>query len=135
MIHRRLYIGSWVCDFYFCPDGYDSKALLKALAYIGTPRAQMRRAQRLMESGQPNSGFTYSDSSSHRIISAIGPTTSGSEFIDSFVHELRHAVNDIATALGYRLDAEVPSYVAGDAARDLAEIVCDLGCSHCHSAE
>lgn len=40
----------------------------------------------------------------------------------------KQIANDIAEELGYDLDAEMPAYLSGDAARALAEDVCRLGC-------
>ena len=30
------------------------------------------------------------------------------------------------------LESESPAYIAGDSARALADVVCELGCRHCH---
>lgn len=64
-------------------------------------------------------------------IVAIGPTTSGSEFVDTLVHELHHLAVAIAGSLGIDLTEETPAYLAGDSARELADIICKMGCDHC----
>lgn len=38
----------------------------------------------------------------------------------------------IAAELGIDLESESPAYIAGDSARALADVVCELGCRHCH---
>lgn len=53
------------------------------------------------------------------------------EFLDSFTHELRHLADDIATFLGINLRGEEVAYLTGDTTRDLAEVVCRLGCPDC----
>lgn len=63
---------------------------------------------------------------------AIGPTTSGAEFQDTLVHEVHHLAVAIAAELGIDLESESPAYIAGDSARALADVVCELGCRHCH---
>lgn len=40
----------------------------------------------------------------------------------------------IASDLGIDLESETPAYVAGDAARELADVICQLGCRNCHQA-
>jgi hypothetical protein len=61
----------------------------------------------------------------------VGPTTSGKQFVNTFVHEVRHVADAIAKSIGYELDAEGPAYLSGDAAMALAEVLCELGCEHC----
>lgn len=58
----------------------------------------------------------------------IGPSSSGEEFQDTFVHEIRHLADAIAKSLGVPLDSERPAYISGDTARALTEVVCELGC-------
>lgn len=50
--------------------------------------------------------------------------------IESLVQAVLKQSDVYATAeeLGYDLDAEMPAYLSGDAARALAEDVCRLGC-------
>ena len=78
-----------------------------------------------------NEGFSWPDSRLMRSCIFIGPTTSGAEFLDSFTHELRHLADDIATFLGINLRGEEVAYLTGDTTRDLAEVVCRLGCPDC----
>lgn len=61
----------------------------------------------------------------------IGPTTSGKEFQDSLIHEIHHLAVAIAKSLGVNLEGETPAYISGDSARELAGIVCELGCDQC----
>lgn len=36
-----------------------------------------------------------------------------------------------AEGLGIDLESETPAYIAGDSARELADVVCNFGCRHC----
>jgi len=49
------------------------------------------------------------------------------------VHEVHHFAVVVASELGIDLEGEVPAYVSGDTIRELADIVCRLGCEHCDS--
>jgi hypothetical protein len=131
MIERTLDIGRWHVMFFFCPDGYDYDELLDWLYDSGASAKIMREVMSLMESGRPNTGFTFSNPVEHLAIVAIGPTTSGEEFQDSLVHEVHHLAVAIAAELGIDLEGESPAYIAGDSARALADVVCELGCTHC----
>lgn len=132
MIQRTLKIGRWDVEFYFCPDGYDMDALDDRLYDFGAPARIMREAWELMEKEEPNTGFTFSNPLQFRALVAIGPTTGGDEFIDTLVHELHHLAVAIAKELGIDLESETPAYIAGDSARSLASMICQLGCSRCH---
>lgn len=131
MIQRNLKIGRWEIEFYFAPDGYDTDTLLDRLFDLGAGAGVMRHVMDLTESGKYNTGFTFSNPYDHSALIAIGPTTGGDEFVDTFTHEIHHLAVAIAEGLGVDLEGETPAYIAGDAARELAEVVCKLGCGHC----
>ena len=129
---RRIYIGSWVVDFLFQPKGYRKKKVLSLLEELGAPWDIIMRCVQIMESGHLNTGFTYSDEKLKQALVVIGPTSSGEETINTLVHEIHHVAVAIAHSLGVDLEEETPAYIAGDAARDLADLVCRLGCQHCN---
>lgn len=131
MTKRSLVIGRWLAEFYFAEDGYDIDTLVDRLFDFGASAATMKKAIALMESGEMNTGFTFSNPYDRLAIVAIGPTTSGSEFTNSLVHEVHHLAVAIADSLGVDLDGESPAYLAGDSAKELAEVVCELGCRNC----
>jgi len=128
MIRRDLSIGRWRVEFYFAPDGYDTDELLDRLYDLGASASTMREALSLMESGRPNTGFTFPNPYEYEAMVVIGPTTSGAEFQDTLVHEVHHLAVAIADELGVDLEGETPAYIAGDSARDLADVICTLGC-------
>lgn len=132
MIERTLRIGRWSVEFYFAPDGYDMDVLLDRLYDFGAGAPVMRQAMGLMESGKVNTGFTFSNPYEHVALVAIGPTSSGEEFQDTLIHEIHHLAVAIASELGIDLESETPAYIAGDSARALAGVVCELGCSKCN---
>ena len=131
MKERCLYIGRWKVIFYFATEGYDIDFLMDRLYTLGAGIEDLRRALDLMESGELNTGFTFPNPYDHEMLVAIGPTSSGEEFINTLVHEVHHVAVAIADELGVDLYEETPAYIAGDSARDLAELLCELGCSHC----
>lgn len=120
-----------LAEFYFAEDGYDSDALLDRMYDFGASAKVMRQALSLMESGDKNTGFTFSNPYDRVAIVAIGPTTQGEEFINTLTHEIHHLAVAIAASLGIDLESETPAYVAGDSAMALAETICELGCRHC----
>ena len=128
MIHRVLRLNRWSVDFLFATKRYDIDGVLSCLYDAGAPSNVMDQAEELMISCEYNCGFTYSNENRRRAVVLIGPTTSGGEFLDTLVHEIRHLADAIAHSLGVPLDSERPAYLSGDTARALAEIICELGC-------
>ena len=131
MIKRDLVIGRWHVEFYFAEEEYDSEELLDRLYYFGASAKLMRRVLELMEEGEDNTGFTFTNPEDYVAVVAIGPTSSGGEFVNTFVHELMHLATAIASELGVDLTGESPAYLAGDSAREFVDIVCRLGCREC----
>lgn len=133
MINRTLRIGRWLVYFFFVTDDYDEETILSFLDTFGASDKVMARADEIMTENKLNRGFTFSNADLRRALVVIGPASSGAEFQDSFSHEIRHLANAIAESIGYELDAEEPSYLTGDTVRELAEVVCELGCDRCRS--
>lgn len=133
LIHRILNIGRWRVDFFFA-DGrdYDYTSVMDCLEDMDAPDWVLEESWFKMRDGLPNGGFSWPNSRMMRSCIFIGPTTSGSEFLDTFTHELRHLADDIALHLGIDLRGEEVAYLTGDTARDLADVVCRLGCPHCN---
>ena len=119
-------------EVYFAPDGYDVDALLDRMFDFGAGARAMRNAMDLMESGKMNTGFTFPNPYDHVALVAIGPTSSGEEFIDTVAHEIHHVAVAIANELGVDLEGETPAYISGDSLRELGDVICKLGCDHCN---
>ena len=128
MIHRVLGIGRWVVDFLFATKRYDVDGVLACLYDAYAPDDIMGQAEELMSSCEYNCGFTYTNQLRRRAVVLIGPTSSGEEFQNTLVHEIRHLADAIAKSLGVPFDSERPAYISGDTAKALAEVVCELGC-------
>lgn len=135
MIGRVLNIGHWVIDFLFAVKGYDAPGVVACLHDCDAPPEVIRRAREIMERRDPDCGFTFSNPDTLRAVCVVGPTSSGGEFINTFVHEARHVADAIARSIGYELDGEFPAYVSGDAAMALAEVICELGCERCRGVK
>ena len=131
MMKRELSIGKWVIEFFFATDGYDSDELIDRLYDFGSSVSTMRQAMDLMDSGKMNTGFTFVNPNDYTAIIAIGPSEDGAEFIDTLVHEVHHLSVAIANSLGVDLEGETPAYISGDSARELAQTICELGCTSC----
>ena len=114
------------------PKKYDVEAIADYLYEAGASRLVFEQAEDLMWMCDYNCGFTFANPHRYRAVVVIGPTTSGSEFVDTLVHEVHHLAVAIADNLGIDLESEGPAYLSGDTARELAGAICELGCSKCH---
>ena len=139
MIHRVLRIDDWMVDFLFCSGRYDIDGVLGCLWDAGAPKWVIKQALDLMENCDYDCGFTYSarrpqrfsfhNPDKHRAVVLIGPTSSGAEFLNTTVHELRHLTDVIANSIGAKLDSEEAAYISGDTAGELADIIFQVGTS------
>ena len=132
MVHRGLKIGRWQVDFLFAPEGYDEDEVMEYLYDCGASDYALLQAKNLMALCEHNCGFTFANPDILQAVVFVGPTTSGDEFVDTLVHEVHHLAVAIAEELGIDLESETPAYIAGDYMRELAEIICSLGCKHCN---
>ena len=128
MIENKLYIGRWTVCFLFATDDYDRDLIARRLDDADAGYDIVERSNEIIVSGAYNCGFTYTNQSRRRAVVLIGPTSSGDEFQNTFVHEVRHLADAIAKSLGVPLDSERPAYISGDTAKALAEVICELGC-------
>lgn len=132
MQHKVLYIGRWTVDILFAGEGYDRREVLDCLYDCGASDYALRQAENLMVLCEHDCGFTYADPISCEAVVFIGPTSSGAEFLDTVSHEIHHLAVAIAAGLGIDLEGETPAYIAGDAVRDLADVICEMGCGRCN---
>ena len=135
MVHRVLKIGRWGADFLFAVDGYDEEGVLACLYDIDAPYDVMMRANRIMESGRKNRGFTYTNPELRRAVVVIGPTTSGKQFVNTVSHEIYPLSAAIAESLGLDLAGESPAYLTGDTMQELIRVICEFGCDRCRSGQ
>lgn len=130
MKHRQIHINNWFVDVFIDDGGvFDIDSVLRLLYDMGASFDIMDEAEYMMQGYKPNEAFTYSNGRRHTCI-YIGWTTNGAEFVNSFVHELRHLVDHISSYYGIG-NGEAVGYMSGDAAFLLADDICRLGCPNC----
>ena len=131
MIYRNIKIGRWQVYFIFATEGYDVNPILDVMYDLDAPDYILVKAAKKMERAKLNEGFTFSNGEMRKALVVIGPTTSGKEFVNTLTHEIHHVAVAIAKSLGVDLEGETPAYLSGDSARELAGVICELGCDHC----
>lgn len=119
--------------FYFAVSGYWRTDILQRLEELDAPPSILKRVSRNMSLDRMDTGFTYSNPVIKKSLVVIGRSSSGAEFLNSFVHELRHLADDISFVYGYPLRGEPAAYLTGEIALGLSDIVCELSCDKCRS--
>lgn len=128
MDEKYLNIGRWIVCFMFCFERYDIERILSVLLESGASNSVLDSADWLMNKNKLNTGFTFTNEDRMIAVVAIGPASSGKEFIDTFIHEIHHLAVAIASNVGVDLESEMPAYLSGDLAREMAEYICNIGC-------
>ncbi len=82
-----------------------------------------------------DTGFTYSNKDRQSTIMVIGLYSSPAQFLNSFEHELRHLVDDIAETFNLDSHGEEVAYLTGDLNSALWEdihkfVCCKCNCKH-----
>lgn len=132
MIRKGLKIGRWDVVFLFATASYDPEQVEECLYDMGATVDSVEEILDFISTCEWNCGFTLSNAGTYKALVVVGPTTSGEEFQNTFVHELHHLAVAIAEELGVDLEGETPAYIAGDSMLELSHIVCQLGCSLCN---
>lgn len=131
MMTRRLSVGDWCCTFFFGYTPEDIDEVLSSLEECDAPMWIRRDAERNLLEGNPNEGFTFGDADSKCAVVAMGFAESGEEFLNTFTHELRHLVDDIAYVEGLPPRGEDVAYLTGNITLGVADVVCRYSCNHC----
>lgn len=122
----------WTLRIYYAVTCYYTGEILKSLTDIGCPDTVLHRVQGNMEKCEMDTGFTYSNKEHRQSVIVIGMHSSPWEFLNSFEHELRHLVDDIALTLGLPMAGEEVAYLTGEINQALWEDVHQFTCCKCN---
>lgn len=132
MINRNFILNNgWHVHLWVYVDEYRIAEISHLLRDLEAPSDIIGRAVGNMRQNALNTGFTYSNLRKRRSVMVIGRAECGAEFLNSYCHELRHLVDDIARADGMELSGEPVAYLSGDICNAVADIVCKMACDCC----
>lgn len=131
MMSRTINIGDWQAKIFFCYNQYVESVLERSLTSIHAPIDIIVRMRVIARDDEYNTGFTFSNAKMRRSVVVVGKTTSAREFMNTFVHEVRHLADDIASADGISLRGEDVAYLSGGIAASLCDIVGEFTCPKC----
>lgn len=123
MIIRDLELHNykWSVKIYYAVTSYYIKEIINSLKEINAPEEIIKRVYHNLKEDSINTGFTYSNLNLRKAIIIIGISSSPAQFLNSFEHELRHLVDDIAINENLKMAEEDVAYLTGDINEKLIE--------------
>lgn len=104
----------WWVRIYFSVTCYHTDRILDDLDYLNCSDEIYNRAQRHLRRGNLNTGLTYSNARARKSVMVVGLSSTMGQFLNSFEHELRHLIDDIAGSLDIAIKGEDVAYLTGD---------------------
>ena len=133
MIVQDIYLEDydWSIRVYYAVHEYFISNILIDLLDIDCDEESFFRIKGLMETGNDNIGFTYTNTEMGASLMLIGKTNSSDEFQDTFDHEKGHLVMHISSALGIDPYSEEYQYLAGEVGKRMFKVAKKFLCDHC----
>lgn len=131
MTRQRIYIEKydWLIDCYYDTKSENAIYLLGRLQGIGCRGEDYIKARKLLMSGNPNEGVTFSNGAVRMTICIIGSTNKDkSEFFNSWEHEANHIHAHMIDALGIDHKSEEAAYLKGDLAQAMYSVASKFLC-------
>ena len=129
----RLYIPlyRWSVTAFFDATTDDKDAILDELWYISCPEPTMTRVRDNLDRDKLDTGFTYLNRVLRESVMTVGRASSPAEFLNSYTHELRHLVDDIAVTSSLPMRGETVGYLTGELSWEFWNEIHDLLCCRC----
>lgn len=133
MIRQRILLRDWDWGVTVCYETgpADAGRILLDLDRLGAGVAEMRRAERNLLEGAPNTGLTFTASALRESLTVIGKTTSAAQFQDTLDHEKGHLAVHIGKALGLDPYGEDIQYLSGEIGRRMFPVARRFLCDTC----
>lgn len=133
MIVQDIYLEDydWSIRVYYAVHEYFISNILIDLLDIDCDEESFFKIKGLMETGNNNIGFTYTNTEMRASLMLIGKTDSSDEFQDTFDHEKGHLVMHISSALGIDPYSEEYQYLAGEVGKRMFKVAKKFLCDHC----
>lgn len=133
---RKFHIPKydWQVTVFFAVTCYHAADILDAIAEIDCPDSLRERVSENLQKRQMDTGVTYSNKKRRSSVVVVGLSSSPAEFLNSFEHELRHLVDDIASASCITFTGEDVAYLTGEINLRLWDDVHDFICTKCRNS-
>ena len=133
MITQDFYLPKygWHVRAYYAVTTYWRDRILRDLYRIGCRGERLSRSWRNLTDGALNTGLTYSDLAGGETVMVISLTSSPGEFLNSWMHEMRHLSRHIEQACGISPYGEEAAYLAGAIGQKMFPVARRFLCEHC----
>ena len=119
------------CSDYSETDGVASEATEAVTPVMHCRGKDLETARRNLMAGNLNTGLTYSDFAGRNTVMVISLTSTPAEFLNSWLHEMRHLSRHIEQAFGISPYGEEAAYLAGDIGQRMFPVAKNFICEHC----
>lgn len=133
MITQEFYIPryGWCVKAYYAVTTYWVGMILRDLMAIGCSGNELATARKNLASGNLDTGLTYSDFAGRNAVMVISLTSSPAEFLNSWLHEMRHLSRHIEQACAISPYGEEAAYLAGEIGQRMFPVAKRFICEHC----
>lgn len=135
MIQQDIYLSAydWHVHVYYAVTTYLRERILCDLRRAGCRGVELKRASRNLSAGRLDTGLTYSNFGCGETVMVIGLTSSPAEFLNSWLHEMRHLSRHIEQACGISPYGEEAAYLAGTIGQKMFPVAKGFLCAHCRN--
>ena len=121
----------WSVRVYYAVTTYWAERIIRDLVRIGCHDTELRRAYDNLLRGDLNTGITYSNTAAGETVMVISLTSTPAQFLNSWLHEMRHLSRHIERACGISPYGEEAAYLAGDIGQRMFPVARKFICEHC----
>lgn len=121
----------WSVRVYYAVTTYFTHSILHDLMSIGCAGMELLRARHNLTVGGLDTGMTYSDFAGLNTVMVISLTSSPAEFLNSWLHEMRHLSRHIEQACNISPYGEEAAYLAGEIGQKMFPVAKRFICEHC----
>lgn len=121
----------WHVRVYYAVSSYWTERIVSDLELIGCRGNNLRRSYESLKRGDLNTGMTYSNLRKGETVMVISLTSSPKEFLNSWMHEMRHLSRHIEQAYGIDPYGEEAAYLAGIIGQKMFGTAKRFICEHC----
>lgn len=123
----------WHVRAYYAVTTYWSGRILRDLSRIGCRGRNLKRAKYNLDAGRLDTGLTYSNFWLGETVIVLSLTTSPEEFLNSWLHEMRHLTRHIEQSFGIDPYGEEAAYLAGSVGQNMFPVAKMFICPHCRN--
>jgi len=121
----------WHVRVYYAVSSYWIRSIVSDLEHIGCRGKNLERSYESLEKGDLNTGITYSNLRLGETVMVISLASSPQEFLNSWMHEMRHLSRHIEQAYDIDPYGEEAAYLAGSIGQKMFGIAKKFLCEHC----